>query len=880
MADKDPNKLKFNKQELEEYQRLVKLLGKEIDDVTFEKLTKSQDEAKKYLEDLRTDAKEFTRDISYAASGFKEIANQISKTRSNLKDSTSQFNQLQKIAQQVLYFQQGSSDLTQKDIEKLKEQTKQVKSRMQITQGLLADEIALLQNKNNKTDEELNKLAKSKAAYAENASVLAKESVLYEGLIASLDDVNRQLLRQNKLVGATGVLAEGLKTVFGTLGIGGLSNFLGIDSALKNIQDKAKDVVKSEERLKEIQVEEKQLNENHLNSLQQYESALNNIGNTLAKNKAEQQEIAEKLLSNSDMTEKESISLSEQLNSLKEKEVRLNNQVDNLQKSKQETIEAYSVAKKALEIDKKRNVEISQSASKFSLMKDFLKEMGKNVVKSFMDPLFGLSTVVGMLKDGFLSLNKSQTEFAREAGHTVKYWDTITDSITTSSDYIKIAGALTKQMGMDATTIFSKGTLTEAAELEQLMGLSAEEAGTLAMMAKLSGKELKNQNTEIFKSVANFNKLNKTTIGGKAILQDISKMSSTMTVNFKGNTTAMVEATAAAKKFGLELSQIDKIADSLLNFESSISAELEAELLTGKEFNLERARFLSLNNDIEGLTKEIVNNEQIRVAFASGNRLQQENVAKMLGMQKDEIAKMIIMDAQRQGLSDEAIARAAGMTEEDYKRLSVQDAINKSIEKMSEAMAGPLQALAELVSKGDTLKGIFKAILAIMGGIAVIKIAGLVTQLTSAAVAAGSMAASAAAWASGITLGLGLVAVGAGIAYIMSEMNNAAESAKAKATTNVGDMFSSKGATMVSTAEGGLFKTSPNDEMIVAPGISRMLGSKTPAPQDNSALIAEIRALRSEMSQKKQNIVVNVENKPVVGTQQIVAGLREQYRIE
>lgn len=795
------------------------------------------------------------KNIEGVLENFRDITKEATQYRDVVKTSANTFKKFGDISERILSDFKGYSNLSESDVKAQREKVEILRQKLKYQVDDLIAERAKLAN-SNENEEKLDIINK---LIEEGQDFLKEDNALYKGLTENLDLIGNKLKKQNELLGLTGALSEGIQTVFSKLGFSNINSFLGINEALENAKQKAKEVATAELELNAIQLKRKELIEDERNVYGPIESIVNNIANL-----REQENVA---------TGDNLKNIQEEINK-KQEELNLQTQIwENTKNVNKEVINGLNADEKRLKL-------LNAQTNASTIMGGFFKDMGKNIVKNVKDPLAGTSSMISKITDGFLKLNTAQTEFARETGHTLKHWETITDSITTSSDYVKIATALTKQMGMDATTIFSKGTLTEAAELEQLMGLAGEEIGALARMAKLSGKEFKDQNTEIFKSVANFNKLNKTTISGKAILQDISKMSSTMTVNFKGNTTAMVEAASAAKKFGLELAQIDKIADSLLNFESSISAELEAELLTGKEFNLERARFLSLNNDIEGLTKEIVNNEQVRVAFASGNRLQQENVAKMLGMQKDEIAKMIIMDAQRRGLSDEAIARAAGMTENDFKRLSIQESINKSMEKMSEALAGPLQGLAELVSRGDALKGIFKAILAIMGGIAVIKIAGLVTQLTSAAVAAGSMAAGAAAWASGITLGLGILAVGAGIAYIMSQMDSAAESAKAKAATNAGDMFSTKGVTMVSTAEGGLFKTSPNDEMIVAPGISRMLGSTSPAPQDNSALIAEIRALRSEMSQKKQNIVVNVENKPVVGTQQIVAGLREQYKIE
>ena len=44
---------------------------------------------------------------------------------------------------------------------------------------------------------------------------------------------------------------------------------------------------------------------------------------------------------------------------------------------------------------------------------------------------------------------------------------------------------------------------------------------------------------------------------------------------------------------------------SLLDFESSITAELEAELLLGKNINLETARQASLNGDLVTVAEEL-----------------------------------------------------------------------------------------------------------------------------------------------------------------------------------------------------------------------------------------------------------------------------------
>ena len=84
----------------------------------------------------------------------------------------------------------------------------------------------------------------------------------------------------------------------------------------------------------------------------------------------------------------------------------------------------------------------------------------------------------------------------------------------------------------------------------------------------------------------------------KELLKGIKDVSAATTLSFGKNPKLIAEAVATAKSLGMELSKVEGIADSLLDFESSISAELEAELLLNKDINLEKARQAALNNDL------------------------------------------------------------------------------------------------------------------------------------------------------------------------------------------------------------------------------------------------------------------------------------------
>ncbi len=89
------------------------------------------------------------------------------------------------------------------------------------------------------------------------------------------------------------------------------------------------------------------------------------------------------------------------------------------------------------------------------------------------------------------------------------------------------------------------------------------------------------------------------------------------------------------------LSKAEDIASSLLNIEDSLSAEMEAELLTGKELNLEKAREAALNGDVATLQAEIAKNAGSIEEFNNLSVISQEAYAKALGMSRQDLGKML-----------------------------------------------------------------------------------------------------------------------------------------------------------------------------------------------------------------------------------------------
>jgi hypothetical protein len=122
---------------------------------------------------------------------------------------------------------------------------------------------------------------------------------------------------------------------------------------------------------------------------------------------------------------------------------------------------------------------------------------------------------------------------------------------------------------------------------------------------------------------------------------DMAKVSNRTKLSIQGGADGLATAAVNAKLMGSNMADVEKIADSLLDFESSIEKELSAELLTGKNLNLEKARTAALNNDMATVAAEITKQAGSATEFGNMNRIQQEAIAAAMGMSAESMADML-----------------------------------------------------------------------------------------------------------------------------------------------------------------------------------------------------------------------------------------------
>ena len=202
-------------------------------------------------------------------------------------------------------------------------------------------------------------------------------------------------------------------------------------------------------------------------------------------------------------------------------------------------------------------------------------------------------------------------------------------------------------------------------------------AGDAARLGQTFDESLKTQENAV-------NAINSQTgaqISLQTVLEASNKVSGQIRAQLGANPEAIARAVTQAKALGFELEQIAASGEALLNFESSIENELQAELLTGRQLNLERARLAALTGDLETLTSEISANVGDFNDFTSMNVLQQQAIASAVGMTADELANSLITEEKRAQLLQDAIASGNEQSVQQLKALDTQEKFAKVLEQ-------------------------------------------------------------------------------------------------------------------------------------------------------------------------------------------------------
>ena len=430
------------------------------------------------------------------------------------------------------------------------------------------------------------------------------------------------------------------------------------------------------------------------------------------------------------------------------------------------------------------------------------------------------------------------------------------DGFTTVERLAKAQADLTEQLGIAVD--FGDKERQQFSKLTELVGLSAGEAGKLANFSAAAGASTSDYLKDVRAAGFAAQQANKIHISDKQLLQSISTLSAGILVKFQGSPKALAEAVVQSKKLGLSLEQVDKSAESLLNFESSIENELKAELITGKQINLERARAAALTGDQATLMQEVASQAGSLAEFQDMNVIAQKSLAEAFGMSRDEMADMLMKqeainkygskaeELNAQQLKD--FEKQGGSLDDFLKKqaeqVDMQTKFNTAIQRLQEIFgnlaAGPLGTILNIFA---TLLSNTTSLAAILGGVMVVNLMKMITTLKEAGKLSKATAISdiigAAFKSVGGTFGVGMILAGgaaaAGIAYLASQTQKVEDGVAPPGggPFTITDKF---GATAITAA---------GDGIAVSPNINAGGGA---GGGDNAGLMSAINELRNAVN--------------------------------
>lgn len=283
-----------------------------------------------------------------------------------------------------------------------------------------------------------------------------------------------------------------------------------------------------------------------------------------------------------------------------------------------------------------------------------------------------------------------------------------------ADDVAKAAAEFTNEFGGIEQP--SRQVLGSMVALNKSFGISTKEASQLNKVFQNIGGLTATQSQALIGQTAEMAKM--AGVAPNQVIKDMAENSEYAYRYFQGSPDKLAKAAVQAAKLGTSLKEAGKTADTLLDFENSITKELEASAILGTNLNLGQARYLAATGDILGAQQATVDEVSKLGDITKLNKWQQDALVEATGMEFDSLVNQQRIREKFGKLSDKQLESAnalvasgrdlSKLTEADLaaqtKRLAMQndmqsvaDSLSNEWSAMGTALYDMLAPLGELV---------------------------------------------------------------------------------------------------------------------------------------------------------------------------------------
>ena len=469
------------------------------------------------------------------------------------------------------------------------------------------------------------------------------------------------------------------------------------------------------------------------------------------------------------------------------------------------------------------------------------KEKAKNIEAGKLQ-MMALGAAALLTVAYVASIVKSAVELRKELGISVREASKLTKQsqilsfqfalLGVSGDEIKSAQiAIREELG--GTVNESKNFLGNLINTSVQIGMSASDLIVMRENMRAIGGLSQDQADALIMSTREL-ATQKNVIPSK-VFADVTEDAEFFAKYAKDGGKNLLQTAVAARQLGSNLAMVAKVADSLMDFESSVNAEMEASVLLGRDLNLDAARRAALVGDTAKLQEEILKNVGTQAEFESLLPIEREKLAQAMGLSTSEVLTQVKAAERQKILNDDSLTTQQKI---ESGMVSMSDLIEKGINKFMTTFGDSLSMI------GTTLISVVVPALGAMltvVGLILIPITGIASAFNVVNDILGGMPAlflGAVAGVYGLVSAVralkGITAltavfqifsnafekmrnpIGAGIFALASVAGMFTLATKAM---NVGDMHMGGGGATIMTSgtSGGIFNTRADDEVNVGP---------------------------------------------------------------
>ena len=281
----------------------------------------------------------------------------------------------------------------------------------------------------------------------------------------------------------------------------------------------------------------------------------------------------------------------------------------------------------------------------------------------FMAALGPIGLIIGVVQKLYNmmgEINAQTREFSSQTGLSFQQSEKLVKSsmalatsndniMSTQKEILAVQGALVQQFG--TADAVSQKTVQSLSNMSKVLGISEQNAAGVQQVLMQNAGASEDAALGIQQMGAGLAEAYGVPIND--VMQDLAESGEEVAKYFAGMPKEAMKTAVQLKAMGLNMKTAAKMADGLLDIESSIKAETKAQIMLGKSINLDKARQLAAQGKLAEAAAEATKQIGSAAEFAKMDQFQKKAAAEAAGLTVEELSKTYAMQEKMANMSKE-----------------------------------------------------------------------------------------------------------------------------------------------------------------------------------------------------------------------------------